>query len=257
MAIPTLSASVDYFHIRLKGEIGIVPESVTLSQCLTTGDPTVCSQIVRDAAGTLGGTTPASGGYILGNAVNVGTALVSGIDVQGSVRRALGARWGALAASLSGSWLQHNASTPYRSAPNFDCAGLFGNTCLNGSVNPRWRHNLRVTWETPWNAQLSAQWRFIGHTGFDNNSPQALLQNAEEGFFDPLLTHIPSYSYLDLSGIWAVSRNVQVRVVVNNVLDKDPPFVPQEVSGAAGGLNTFPVYDVLGRDISVALRAVF
>ena len=189
--------------------------------------------------------------------MNVGTALVSGIDVQGSVRRALGDRWGALAASLTGSWLQHNASTPYRSAPNFDCAGLFGNTCLNGSVNPRWRHNLRVTWETPWNAQLSAQWRFIGHTGFDNNSPQALLQNAEEGFFDPVLTHIPSYSYLDLSAIWAVSRNVQVRVVVNNVLDKDPPFVPQEVSGAAGGLNTFPVYDVLGRDISVALRAMF
>jgi iron complex outermembrane recepter protein len=255
-AIPTLSAAVDYFHIRLNGEIGIVPESVTLQQCLTTGDPTVCSQIVRNAAGTLSGGTVAGGGYILANAVNTGTALVSGIDVQATFRQAPG-RWGALTATLTGSWLQHNASTPYPSAASFDCAGLFGNTCLNGSVNPRWRHNLRVTWEMPWNAQLSAQWRFIGRTDFDNNSPQPLLRDQEEGFFDPVLTHIPSYSYLDLSGIWDVSRNVQVRVAVNNVFDKDPPFVPQEVSAAAGGLNTFPAYDILGRNIFVGLRATF
>lgn len=114
-----------------------------------------------------------------------------------------------------------------------------------------------MTWETPWNSQLSAQWRFIGGTTFDNNSPQPGLQNQEEGSFDPFLTHIPSYSYLDLSGIWAASRNVQIRVAVNNVLDKDPPFVPEEVSAAAGELNTFPTYDILGRTISVAVRATF
>ena len=109
----------------------------------------------------------------------------------------------------------------------------------------------------PWNAQLSGQWRFIGRTNFDNNSPQPLLRDQEEGFFDPVLTHIPRYSYLDLSGIWDVSRNVQVRVAVNNVFDKDPPFVPQEVSAAAGGLNTFPTHDILGRNIFAGLRATF
>jgi len=40
-AIPSLSGSLDYFHISLAGEIGTVPASVTLQQCLTTGDPTV------------------------------------------------------------------------------------------------------------------------------------------------------------------------------------------------------------------------
>ena len=135
---------------------------------------------------------------------------------------------------------------------------MFGHTCLNGSVNPTWRHNLRVTWEAPWNLQLSAQWRFIGRTGFDNNSAQTLLQNQEEGFFDPLLTHIPSYSYLDLSVIWAVTRHVQVRGGVNNVFDKDPPFLPQyDVSPTASPLDTFPAYDILGREVFVALRATF
>jgi outer membrane receptor protein involved in Fe transport len=254
-AIPALAGSVDYFHIRLKGEIGTVPESVTLQQCLTTGDPTLCGQIVRTSAGALSAATVAGGGYILGTAVNTGAALVSGVDVQVNYRQPLAGRWGALLASLTGSWLQHNISTPYRTAPSYDCAGLFGNTCSNGSVNPSWRHNLRVTWETPWNVQLSAQWRFIGRTGFDNNSSQALLQNQEEGFFDPLLTHIPSYSYLDLSAIWDVTRHVQVRVGANNVFDKDPPFVPLDISVHAGALNTFPTYDILGRNIFMSLSA--
>lgn len=256
-ALPALAASVDYFHIDLKGEIGIVPESVTLQQCLTTADPAVCSQIVRTAAGSLSGATLAGGGYILGNAVNTGQALVSGIDVQGTLRPPLPGRWGALSISLTGSWLQHNGATPYRGATGFDCAGLFGNTCLNGSVNPRWRHNLRVTWELPGSVQLSAQWRFIGKTHFDNNSPQPLLLNQEEGAYDPYLARIPNYSYLDLSGTWAVERHLQLRVTINNAFDKDPPLVPTEASGATGiaWLNTFPAYDILGRSISVGFRA--
>ena len=253
-AIRSLTGTVDYFHIRLKGEIGTVPESVTLQQCLTTGDPTLCGQIVRSSAGALSSGRVVGGGYILGTAVNTGSALVSGVDVQVNYRQQLLGRWGALVASLTGSWLQHNSSTPYRSAPSYDCAGLFGYTC-DGSVNPTWRHNLRLTWDTPWNAQLSAQWRFIGRTGYDNNSSQALLQYHEEGFLDPLLTHIPNYSYLDLAAIWAVNRHVQIRVGASNVFDKDPPFLPLEVSVHAGALNTFPTYDILGRNIFMAVSA--
>jgi iron complex outermembrane recepter protein len=105
---------------------------------------------------------------------------------------------------------------------------------------------------------LSAQWRFIGHSSFDNNSPQPLLQFQEEGFYDPYFTHIPNYSYLDLSAIWGVTRWMELRAGVSNVFDKDPPFLPSgDISGTAGGLNTFPVYDLLGREIFVAFRATF
>ncbi|MBS0422016.1 MAG: TonB-dependent receptor [Proteobacteria bacterium] len=252
--IPTLAGSVDYFQIRLKGEIGVVPESVTLQQCLATGDPTVCRQIVRTPTGALSGSTVTNGGYILATAVNTGAALVSGIDMQTSYRRLLAGQWGALTANLTGTWLQHTTTTRYRGAPSYDCAGLFGDTCLNGSVSPRWRHNLRVTWETPWNLQLSAQWRFIGRTGFDNNSSQSLLQAQEEGFQDPVLTRIPNYSYLDLAALWSLSRHVEVRAGISNVFDKDPPFVPLEVTGRGGDLNTFPIYDILGRNIFLGLR---
>ena len=257
-AIPTLTGSIDYFHIDLKGAIATVPASVTLQQCLATGDPTWCSQIVRTPAGALSGANVAGGGYILQTDTNTGTALVSGIDLQMNYSQPLAPRWGVLTASLIGSWLQHNSSTPYRSAPSYDCAGLFGLSCLNGSVSPTWRHNLRVTWETPWNAQFSAQWRFIGHTSFDNNSSQIPLQNQEEGFYDPVLTHIPNYSYLDLTAVWAVTRHVQLHAGVNNLFDKDPPFLPADVVGGnLSGINTFAPYDTLGRYIYMGFRATF
>jgi iron complex outermembrane receptor protein len=254
-AVPSLTGSLDYFHILLKGEIATIPDAITLQQCLATGEPMWCSRIVRTRAGDLSGSSVTGGGYILESYVNTGAALVSGIDIQMNYLQPLAARWGALRASLNGSWLQHNTSTPYQSAPSYDCAGLFGGTCLGGSANPRWRHNLRVTWETPWNVQLSAQWRYIGRTDFDNNSSQNLLQNQEEGFFDPLLTHFPSYSYFDLSAIWKVTRHVEVRAGVNNVFDKDPPFLPAEVTPFL--ITTLPPYDVLGRYIFVALGATF
>jgi iron complex outermembrane receptor protein len=257
-ATPTYTGSVDYFHILLKGKIATIPGSITLPQCLATGDPTWCSQIVRTPGGALSGVTVAGGGYVLQTNFNTGTALVSGIDLQMNYRWPVVGRWGTLIASLTGSWLQHNASAPYRGAPSYDCAGLFGKTCLNGSVSPTWRHNLRMTWETPWSVQLSALWRFIGPSSFDNNSPQTLLQYQEEGFFDPVLAHIPSYSYLDLSAVWKVTPHVQLRAGVTNVFDKDPPFLPQEdISISAGGLNSFPPYDVLGRNITLSLLATF
>ena len=109
----------------------------------------------------------------------------------------------------------------------------------------------------PWDLQLSAQWRFIGRTEFDNNSAQSSLQNQEIGFFDPVLTHIPNYSYLDLAALWNVTEHVQVRTGVNNVLDKDPPFLPSLDINTAGSFNTLQAYDIVGREIYVALRAKF
>jgi len=257
-AFPSFTASLDYFHIFLKNAIGTVPGAINLQQCLATGNPSYCSQIVRTAQGALTGATVAGGGYILGADVNTGSALVSGIDLQANYRWSLADGWGTLTASLSGTWLQHESATPYAGAPSYDCAGLFGNTCLNGSVSPSWRHNLRVNWETPWKLLLSAQWRFIGRTSFDNNSTQPLLQNQEEGFYDPVITRIPNYSYLDVSAILTVTSRVQLRAGINNVFDKDPPFLPWgDISGQAGGLNTFPTYDILGREIFVAFRATF
>jgi hypothetical protein len=50
---------------------------------------------------------------------------------------------------------------------------------------------------------------------------------------------------------------VQIRAGCNNVLDTDPPFLPSADINTAGSFNTLPAYDIVGRQIYLAVRAAF
>jgi iron complex outermembrane receptor protein len=266
--LPGFTATLDYYHIRLEGVVGAIPLGVILNSCIADGNPIYCSQIVRAPNGSISGASVAGGGYILQKEYNLGLSIVSGIDANVNDKWEIPGGWGSIVTTFNGAWLQHSTSTPYEGAPTFDCAGLFGSTCAtstSGSVNPHWRHNLRVGWETPWDVLFSAQWRFIGPTSFDNNSTNLLLAGVEEkgsnnGFpyYDPYNARIPGYSYLDLAAIWHVYHGIEVRAGVNNVLDKDPPVLAEnDITGAAGASNSFQAYDLLGRQMYVAFTAKF
>ena len=263
--LPGFSASVDYFHIRLEDKIDNYPLSVIFNGCLLQDNPIYCSQITRNTVtGALTGASVGGGGYILQKDYNIGLAILSGFDLNMNYRHALPPGWGSLSAALVGSYLLHDSSTPYPGAQSYDCAGLFGTTCENGSVNPHWRHNLRLTWDTPWNVLLSAQWRFIGPTSFDNNSSNPSLAGNEEfntttsPFYDQYNARIPGYSYLDLTAVWHALSNLELRAGVSNLLDKDPPLIPSfDITGNSGPANSYPTYDYLGRQLFVAFTAKF
>ncbi len=259
---PGFNASIDYYHIELDDQINQYPFAVIFNGCALQNNPLYCSQIVRTPQGSLTGATVAGGGYFLQTDYNLGVSIVSGIDLQLNYRYSLPNGWGALTTALNGAYLQHQTTTPYRGSGTYDCAGLFGSTCNNGSVNPHWRHNLRLTWDTPWNLLLSANWRFIGPTSFDNNSTNPLLQGNEEASagtastYDAFNARIASYSYLDLTASWHALSNLEIRAGVTNVLDKDPPIVPSgDITANSGPANSYPAYDYLGRQIFVAFTA--
>jgi outer membrane receptor protein involved in Fe transport len=260
-ALPGFSASIDYYHIKLENQVGNYPFAAILNGCLVDDNPIYCSQIVRTPAGSLAGATVQGGGYFLQKDFNLGVSIVSGFDLGANYRHVLPGNWGSFGATLNGAYLWHQTETPYPGSGSFDCAGLFGSTCnstTQGSVNPRWRHNLRVTWETPLDVLLSAQWRFIGPSLFDNNSNNPLLHFAEEGAYDQYNARIPGYSYLDLTAVWHVTKQLELRVGVNNVLDKDPPLVPSlDITANSGPANSFAAYDYLGREVFVAFTAKF
>jgi iron complex outermembrane recepter protein len=252
--IPHLTGSLDYYHIALNSEVGTLPASTIVSDCANTGNPIYCSQIVRSpTTGGLNGASIASGGYIVQTNVNIGAALVSGIDAQLNYKWDLPPGFGNLTWDLNGSYLQHMKSTPYVGAHTYDCAGLFGYTCQ--TVNPRWHHLFRMTWNTPWNASFAATWRYIGKVTEDNNTGDPTLQNATYGGYDYFNGSIQSYSYLDLQATWNVYKGVQLRAGVNNVLDKDPPIINDFI--APGGSTTYPTYDEFGRVLYVAFTAKF
>ncbi len=253
-ALPNLTASIDYYRITLEDAIGTLPGAFLFTQCMATGDPQFCSQIVRTPLGALTGSSVASGGYILQTGVNIGEAELSGIDVQTAYTLDLGDSGHSLTATLNGAWLEEAIATPVRGGGSYDCAGLYGTICQ--TVNPRWRHNVRLTWSSPWNLDLSLQWRYIGSTELDQNDSDPDLQFALWGEFDEFNAELSDMNYLDLSAIYELTDSVTLRAGITNLLDEDPPIVGTEIAGT-GSANTYPTYDTLGRQVFLGATARF
>ncbi|HWF78079.1 MAG TPA: TonB-dependent receptor [Caulobacteraceae bacterium] len=258
-----LSLSVDYWDIKIADQISTVPISLTLAECLDSGNPAACSLVKRTPNGNLFGTTIAGGGYITAFDQNIAATDTAGIDFQADYRLNLEDvnvhGWGSLAFNFVGTYQVKAATTLAPGVAPYDCAGLFGPTCI--AVSPTWRHTFSMTWDTPWNVLARLQWRYIGSTSLDANSTQstlALLTNLSGGSpaFGPGDNNLPAVNYLDLSAAWRVNTILTVRAGINNILDQDPPIISQPIAGI-GAPNTYPTYDLLGRSMFISATAKF
>jgi iron complex outermembrane recepter protein len=176
------------------------------------------------------------------------------VDIQANYKIDLN-QWGKLSFGLYGTYTAQLITQPggQLGVLAYDCAGYFGATC--GVPTPKWKHKVRVTYDTPIaGLGVGAQWRFLGSVTQDVNSPNELLQ----GTNGPP-AQIPTFSYIDLTASYTFTKNVTVRVGVNNVLDKDPPLVSVNYfSSAFVNGNTYPgVYDSLGRYLFANLTMQF
>jgi iron complex outermembrane receptor protein len=254
--LPKLTGSIDYYHIAIRDEVGVLPASNILSTCANTGDPTYCSQVVRSPqTGGIQGANTATGGYIIQTNFNVGAVLASGIDLQLSYVQDLPPGFGDVRFETNGSWLQHNIFTPVPGGPGYDCVGLFGFTCQ--TVNPRWHHVFRATWDTVWDVSASLTWRYIGEVHQDADTGNPLMKNPNYAY-DAYNASIPSFSYLDMEVTWHPTKILTIRAGANNILDKDPPLLVSQAGLVAGGTaNTADAYDIFGRQLFVAFSAKF
>jgi outer membrane receptor protein involved in Fe transport len=261
--VPGFSLTVDYFDIYVSDAIVSLPLSLILNSCALQDNLTSCALIDRDpvTGAIFGGSQVGSKGNVITTAVNAGALETTGLDVEASYRYALPEfghqDWGSLLFHFEGTWVDKLVTS--FPGETYDCAGLFGTTC--GTPTPTWRHQFRVSWKTPWNLMLSANWRYLGPTNLDFNTNVPAFQN---GFKDTLATdaHIPAYSYFDLSFTYKIKDRYTFNGGVNNVFDKTPPLVDSNSFGiaspAAGNANTYPqVFDPLGRVFYLGVTADF
>jgi outer membrane receptor protein involved in Fe transport len=261
-ALPGFNASIDYYNIKIDDIVGVVSANVALNTCLDTGDPIYCELIVRQHnTGGLTGNNIAGGGYIVQQNRNIAGARFDGIDLQAQYRLDLPSDSGSLSFGMNGAYLLSTQTTPLPGAHTYDCAGLYGSTCQ--TVNPRWRHNLRTTWSTPWNFDLALTWRFVGSVKLDNNDSDPTLAGGShrdpdtgEPLYKAFGAEFPTYSYFDLAGTWNATDDIAVRLGINNILDKDPPLGTAEVVGG-GAANTYSTYDIMGRQVFMSMTAKF
>lgn len=255
--------TVDYFDIKVARTIGGYGAAFLLSTCygsvgtdgLGTPSP-ACSLIHRDpATGFIW--TPA--GYVNNPTNNLGFEKTSGVDVEAHYAKDLADfGWndaGSFNVGFYGTYTQHFTTEPLPSGNEFytpgvgavyDCAGYWGAVC--GTPTFKWRHQARFTWTSPWDFDLSLNWRYLSSVKIDNLDKQ--LGSDPEGLPGVLgFENIRAYNYFDLSGDWNVREGVTIRAGVNNVFDNTPP-----INGLAeGNGNTLTgTYDSVGRYVFVS-----
>lgn len=256
------NASVDYFDITVNGFVGVIPPTLAVTKCEQTGDPFYCSLIHRD---TNTGILYGANGYVVNTNLNTGLLRSRGVDVAASYTARLRdfhlPDVGSLIVSLTGTYTDELSTKSVPGEPQYNCRGQFGLTC--GQPMPAWKHELRMTYNSPYNVALTAQWRHLSGSKNDAFSPNPETNQGGTYAGDAPDAKIGSYDYFDLAVTWKIRDDLAFRVGVNNVLDKDPPVVDSNAFGYSGpgnfgNGNTYPgTYDSLGRYIFMGVTANF
>jgi len=264
--LPGANLTIDYFDIKVEDYISNVGANTIINGCVNGTNPDFCALVHRDAIGSIRSST----GFVKDTVINQGGLHTSGVDLSATYRTGLDTfglqNAGSISANLVGTWLDKLETTILNGQNPVDCAGYYGANCsgqIGGSIgtNPKWRHKLRVTWNTPFeygmlgNLGLSAQWRYMSDAKLDATSSDPRLAGAVPATDAKLAAR----SYLDLLATFKIKDNYSFRVGVNNVLDQDPPLTGAN-SCPAGPCNQnvyAQMYDALGRYIFVGLTADF
>jgi len=237
--LPGLTASFDYYNLRLKNLISSMSGQGLADMChliVQDASSQFCQRIARD---------PTTGEIVAidGSELNFGARKNNGIDavidyVVPLRASLLGAGHSSLAWHLAGTWLDRSS---FRVADAggpivIKCAGRFGLNC--GPPQPRWTWQSRLSWVDGL-LTTSVRWR---HTGaVRDDEPQR----------DFVVERIHAYDLIDLAFEVDVNKQFSMELGANNLFDKHPPILGANADFSGG--NTYPaVYDILGRDFFVS-----
>jgi outer membrane receptor protein involved in Fe transport len=245
-----VSASVDYYSIKLKDAIGLITNPVAASQCFNPAVNTglsnsdyYCQLLQRD---------PTNGQLvqILNPQLNLARYETSGVDFQAdwAVRlEDIGAdpKWGTVSVGVVASHLAHYKIQNLAGAPVNDYAGTIGNTQIDlfAAAHPTWKATTTLGWDV-WNVKANLRWRYLD--GMRNASNVGTTGTAKG---------VGEISYFDFDALWKVNTAFDLRVGVVNLADKKPPTLNLSHIGLLA-TDAF-TYDLVGRRFFVGLKARF
>jgi len=198
--IPSVTASVDYFNIKIKNQISTVSEGDIFN------DPTkYAADYVRNADGSLN--------YILNTNVNMGNVHTQGFDLGFNWRLPKTA-WGNFGLSLDGTYVtQYDYQSEAGGAYLNNLAVYGGGVGTAGGVVFRWRHTAGINWNKgPWAVSLQQ----IYTTGYrDQNGVNVV---------DAYANHqVSSYTRYNMSGTYTGFKNITLTAGIKNLFNTNPP----------------------------------
>ncbi|MCV2883142.1 TonB-dependent receptor [Aestuariibacter sp. AA17] len=224
--------TLDYYEITVDDAINSFTAQTTVDQCVRQpnfpNNP-FCDLITREAGTGLVRRIDAL-------AINVAEYRVEGIDFSADYTFDL--YDGSMKLNLAGNHSMANDFVPFAGGDIVDSQGEIG--------YPDWKVNLNATYN--WN-DLTVAWtaRYIDRVNVENDSVATYGQ-------------IGTYVYHDLQARYALGEDGQYEIYagVDNLFDKEPPFLGQGVPGDVTGTNTASdVYDAVRRYFYVGFEASF
>jgi outer membrane receptor protein involved in Fe transport len=238
--------SIDYFNVEVEDTISIVSPDTTLTKCLKTGDPIFCGDVQRDSRGTL---WLFDSGRIRALNKNIGTVRTSGFDFGLNYNQRIG-NFGGLGVTFKGTLLEKLETEELPGDGFYDCVGYYGPAKCR-PPSPKWRHNARLTWNSPFNADVALTWRYIQRVEVETQSSNPLLNGGGGPNSNPAERYLAARNYFDLAVNYRPIKGLELTLGMNNMFDKDPPLTSLAGTGVGNG-NTFPgVYDSLGRKVFI------
>lgn len=248
--LSNLTASIDYYDIKLDGAIGQVTNTVAATQCFNAAaNPTFstsnfyCALITRD---------PTTGQAInIDNPLlNLGGYSTSGVDVQADWSLPLDAVGLPSAAGVFSLGVVVNYLDTFKirtlpTSPELEYAGTIGNTQVDffATAHPEWKASVNAGWRIG-PVQSYLKWRYIGEMANANNVGTGGVAHG-----------VPGVSYFDLDVAWKVNPTLELRAGAVNLADKEPPVLNDVLIGLT---RSDPyTYDLAGRRFYVSLKARF
>jgi outer membrane receptor protein involved in Fe transport len=253
---------VDYWRIKVRHYIGSLAAVDSLNNCIDSGDPVYCNLIHRDANGSLSVGNGPTAGRVIATGLNTGSFEMSGVDFDARYILDMGVlslkNAGRITFNFAGSLALDNTIQVVPGLMPFDCTGYYGPTCTGEgptSPIPKWRHKLRTTWEMTKDFEISLNWRHIGSLNSEQLSGNSHLNS---GTAYPIDSHVASYDYFDIDSGIDLGSHVNLRVGVNNLLDRKPPIVGFNANPLlVNGNMLAATYDTFGRYLFVGLTAKY
>jgi iron complex outermembrane receptor protein len=256
-----LRLSVDYYSIKVDHAIAPQTADILQRQCFDTAfnptlsaSATACQGITRNInIGTIGD--------LQGTYLNAGRFRVKGIDFQLDwgidMQETLGVP-GRFNANVVVNYLDSVKSSPLDVLPLVEYAGTLGPNAGDNGLNAnsyRWRSFSTFNYAVG-KASFGMQWQHL-----PSIKSATAATNAATTF-----AGAPSYDLFNLFTSYAVTRDVQLTIGVDNLFDKAPPITEYNTAppagqlagggiGASGTQGTF--FDVLGRRFYVNAKFKF
>jgi iron complex outermembrane receptor protein len=276
--LPRFSASLDYYHIRVKDVITSALPGDAINACygnITAASATdpACLVIQRDpVTGELSGDPATTPGLFLPT-TNLGELFTDGVDLIMNYKTNLG--FGDLAWSFVGNWTNNsefNANVDSDISFFRECVGRYSPNCsFTGSIQPKLQFSQRATL-TMGKVDLSLLWRWIDKVEFEPRQFQDDLDAAIAGgcedpegadpdgcVVDEEFRTIPSEHYFDLTARFNATDNMTFTATVQNLFDNQPKVVGNTIGSTTfNSGNIFPAtYDALGRRYAVSAKLKF